>query len=66
MKLTLKVWRQAGPKARGDFVTYEVDGATEEMSFPELLDVLNERLIAEGSEPIAFESDCREGICGAG
>ena len=65
MKLTLKVWRQAGPEAPGDFVTYEVDGATEEMSFPELLDVLNERLIAEGSEPIAFESDCREGICGA-
>jgi succinate dehydrogenase / fumarate reductase iron-sulfur subunit len=65
MKLTLKVWRQAGPEAVGDFVTYEVDGATEEMSFPELLDMLNERLIAEGSEPIAFESDCREGICGA-
>jgi succinate dehydrogenase / fumarate reductase iron-sulfur subunit len=65
VKLTLKVWRQAGPEAPGDFVTYEVDGATEEMSFPELLDVLNERLIAEGSEPIAFESDCREGICGA-
>jgi succinate dehydrogenase / fumarate reductase iron-sulfur subunit len=65
MKLTLKVWRQAGPEAVGDFVTYEVDGATDEMSFPELLDMLNERLIAEGSEPIAFESDCREGICGA-
>jgi succinate dehydrogenase / fumarate reductase iron-sulfur subunit len=65
VRLVLKVWRQAGPEVRGDFVTYEVDGATEEMSFPELLDVLNERLIAEGSEPIAFESDCREGICGA-
>jgi succinate dehydrogenase / fumarate reductase iron-sulfur subunit len=65
VKLTLNVWRQAGPEARGDFVTYEVDGANEEMSFVELLDVLNERLIAEGSEPIAFESDCREGICGA-
>jgi succinate dehydrogenase / fumarate reductase iron-sulfur subunit len=65
VRLTLKIWRQAGPEARGDFVAYEVDGVTEEMSFPELLDVLNERLIAEGSEPIAFESDCREGICGA-
>jgi succinate dehydrogenase / fumarate reductase, iron-sulfur subunit len=65
VKLTLKIWRQAGPETRGDFVVYEVDGMTEEMSFPELLDVLNERLIAEGSEPIAFESDCREGICGA-
>jgi succinate dehydrogenase / fumarate reductase iron-sulfur subunit len=65
VRLTLKVWRQTGPQARGDFVTYEVDGVTEEMSFPELLDLLNERLIATNSEPIAFESDCREGICGA-
>jgi succinate dehydrogenase / fumarate reductase iron-sulfur subunit len=65
VKLTLKVWRQPGPEARGDFATYEVADVTEEMSFPELLDVVNERLIAEGSEPIAFESDCREGICGA-
>jgi succinate dehydrogenase / fumarate reductase iron-sulfur subunit len=65
MKLTLKVWRQAAPHARGAFVTYEVNGANEEMSFPELLDILNERLIAEGSEPIAFDSDCREGICGS-
>jgi succinate dehydrogenase / fumarate reductase iron-sulfur subunit len=65
VNLTLKVWRQAGPDAPGDFVVYEVDGASEEMSFPELLDTLNERLIAEGSEPIAFDSDCREGICGA-
>jgi succinate dehydrogenase / fumarate reductase iron-sulfur subunit len=65
VNLTLKVWRQPGPDAPGDFVVYEVDGASEEMSFPELLDTLNERLIAEGSEPIAFDSDCREGICGA-
>jgi succinate dehydrogenase / fumarate reductase iron-sulfur subunit len=65
VNLTLKIWRQAGPEARGDFATYHVDGATEEMSFPELLDLLNERLTADGSEPIAFESDCREGICGA-
>ena len=65
MNLTLRVWRQAGPEAPGDFETYEVEGATEEMSFPELLDLLNERLVAEGREPVAFESDCREGICGA-
>jgi succinate dehydrogenase / fumarate reductase iron-sulfur subunit len=65
VKLTLKIWRQEGPDARGDFSTYEVDGAKEEMSFPELLDLLNERLIAEDSDPVAFESDCREGICGA-
>jgi succinate dehydrogenase / fumarate reductase iron-sulfur subunit len=65
MKLTLRVWRQAGPRARGDFVAYEVDDAREEMSFPELLDVLNERLISEGRDPIAFDSDCREGICGS-
>jgi succinate dehydrogenase / fumarate reductase iron-sulfur subunit len=55
MKLTLKIWRQ----------TNTVEGANEEMSFPELLDLLNERLTAESSEPIAFDSDCREGICGA-
>jgi succinate dehydrogenase / fumarate reductase, iron-sulfur subunit len=65
VRLVLKVWRQAGPDAPGDFARYEVDGATEEMSFVELLDLLNERLIAGGHEPIAFESDCREGICGA-
>ena len=65
MKLTLKIWRQTGPDARGDFVSYEVDGANEEMSFVELLDLLNERLIAQGAEPVAFESDCREGICGS-
>ena len=65
MKLTLRVWRQAGPNVPGDFETYEIDNATEEMSFPELLDLLNERLVGEGREPVAFESDCREGICGA-
>jgi len=65
MKLTLKVWRQAGPDAPGDFETHELDGVTEHMSFLELLDVLNERLIAAGREPVAFESDCREGICGS-
>ena len=65
MKLTLRVWRQAGPDAAGAFEIYEIDDATEEMSFPELLDLLNEGLTAGGREPVAFESDCREGICGA-
>jgi succinate dehydrogenase / fumarate reductase, iron-sulfur subunit len=65
VKLALRIWRQPEPDAPGDFVTYAVNGVTGEMSFPELLDALNERLIAEGSEPIAFDSDCREGICGA-
>jgi succinate dehydrogenase / fumarate reductase, iron-sulfur subunit len=65
VRLTLRIWRQAGPKAPGDFATYEVDGLTEEMSFLELLDVLNEQLIAGGDEPVAFDSDCREGICGS-
>jgi succinate dehydrogenase / fumarate reductase iron-sulfur subunit len=65
VRLTLKVWRQAGPDAPGAFETYEVDGVSEEMSFLELLDVLNERLIADGREPVAFDSDCREGICGS-
>jgi succinate dehydrogenase / fumarate reductase iron-sulfur subunit len=65
VRLTLRVWRQAGPAAPGDFETYDVDGVSEEMSFLELLDVLNERLIASGREPVAFDSDCREGICGS-
>jgi succinate dehydrogenase / fumarate reductase, iron-sulfur subunit len=65
VRLTLRIWRQAGPEAPGDFATYEVDGLTEEMSFLELLDVLTEQLIAGGDEPVAFDSDCREGICGS-
>ena len=65
MRLTLRIWRQAGPEAPGAFETYEVDELTDEMSFLELLDVLNERLVAEGREPVAFDSDCREGICGS-
>ena len=64
MKLTLKVWRQAGPDAPGRFETYPADGINEEMSFLEMLDVVNERLIEAGDEPITFDSDCREGICG--
>ncbi|MFN8097560.1 MAG: succinate dehydrogenase/fumarate reductase iron-sulfur subunit [Dermatophilaceae bacterium] len=64
MKLTLKIWRQDGPRARGELVTYQVDDISPDMSFLEMLDVLNERLNAEGKEPVAFDSDCREGICG--
>ena len=65
MKLTLKIWRQPGPYEPGGFQTYVVDGVTDEMSFLELLDVLNEQLVGEGEEPVAFDSDCREGICGS-
>lgn len=64
MDLTLHVWRQAGPTDPGGFETYEASDVSEDMSFLELLDVVNERLIAEGAEPIAFDHDCREGICG--
>ena len=62
MKLTLKVWRQKDAKSKGDFVTYAAD-ANEEMSFLEMLDVVNEGLVRKGQEPIAFDHDCREGIC---
>lgn len=63
MKLTLKVWRQGG-KYKGEFVTYKLDQVSEHMSFLEMLDVLNETLISNKEEPVAFEHDCREGICG--
>lgn len=65
MKLTLDVWRQDNPAGPGRFETYEVLDATPEMSVVELLDRLNEQLVETGAEPVAFESDCREGICGA-
>lgn len=65
MNLTLKVWRQKNKDAEGKFETYPVSGISSEMSFLEMFDVLNERLINEGKEPIAFDHDCREGICGA-
>ncbi len=65
MRLTLHVWRQSGPSDAGRFETYEAADVGADMSFLEMLDVVNERLIKEGSEPIAFEHDCREGICGA-
>jgi succinate dehydrogenase / fumarate reductase iron-sulfur subunit len=64
VKLTLKVWRQSGPDTPGAFEVYEPDQITEDMSFLEMLDIVNERLIDEGREPITFDSDCREGICG--
>ncbi|UVS81253.1 succinate dehydrogenase/fumarate reductase iron-sulfur subunit [Actinokineospora sp. UTMC 2448] len=64
MKYTLRVWRQNGPDDRGRLVEYTVDGITPDMSFLEMLDVLNERLLLDGDEPIAFDHDCREGICG--
>ena len=63
MKLNLKVWRQKGAETGGKFETYTVE-ANEHMSFLEMLDVLNEQLIAEQKEPVSFEHDCREGICG--
>ncbi len=64
MKITLKIWRQPGPKASGSMVTYTQDDVSPDMSFLEMLDVLNEDLQAKGEEPVAFDSDCREGICG--
>jgi succinate dehydrogenase / fumarate reductase, iron-sulfur subunit len=64
LTLTLKVWRQDGPQAAGRFETYTASDISEDASFLEMLDVVNERLIEEGKEPITFESDCREGICG--
>ncbi len=64
MKLKLHIWRQSGPKSQGRMVTYDMPDASPEMSFLEMLDVLNERLIEKGDDPVAFDHDCREGICG--
>lgn len=64
MKLTLKIWRQKGPKDAGKLVDYAVDDVSPDMSFLEMLDVLNEQLVEKGDEPVAFDHDCREGICG--
>jgi succinate dehydrogenase / fumarate reductase iron-sulfur subunit len=64
MNLTLKVWRQKSGSTAGEFATYEAKGVIPDMSFLEMLDVVNEGLIEKGEEPIAFDSDCREGICG--
>lgn len=65
MKLTLEIWRQADSAASGRFESYVVDDATPEMSLLELLDRLNDALVADGEDPVAFDSDCREGICGS-
>jgi succinate dehydrogenase / fumarate reductase iron-sulfur subunit len=65
MKLKLQIWRQKNKTAKGKFVTYEVSDISPDMSFLEMLDVLNETLIKKNEEPIAFDHDCREGICGA-
>ena len=64
MNLTLKVWRQKNSAEKGGFQTYQVKNVSSEMSFLEMIDVLNEDLINEGKDPIAFDHDCREGICG--
>jgi succinate dehydrogenase / fumarate reductase iron-sulfur subunit len=65
VRLVLHVWRQAGAGAEGSFVDYPLDNVNPEMSFLEMLDELNERLALEGKDPVAFDHDCREGICGA-
>src|SRR5438034_2643438 len=64
MNLTLRIWRQKSAQDAGRLVQYDASDVSPDMSFLEMLDVLNERLIARGEEPIAFDSDCREGICG--
>jgi succinate dehydrogenase / fumarate reductase iron-sulfur subunit len=64
MRLTLKIWRQSGPREKGKLVRYEMDDVDPDMSFLEMLDILNGRLVEKGERPIAFDSDCREGICG--
>ena len=64
MKLTLKVWRQQNATAQGALQTYALDGVSKDMSFLEMLDLLNEQLVTQGQEPVAFDHDCREGICG--
>ena len=64
ISFTLKVWRQAGPKAKGEFKTYQMKDIPGDTSFLEMLDILNEELISKGEEPIVFDHDCREGICG--
>ena len=64
MKLTLHIWRQRNQNARGKMVEYSIDNISEDMSFLEMMDVLNSNLVKEGNEPIAFDHDCREGICG--
>jgi len=64
MKFTLNVWRQNGPQDKGHMATYQVEDITSDMSFLEMIDVLNEQLISQGIDPVVFDHDCREGICG--
>ena len=65
MNLTLKIWRQKGAKEKGQMVDYKISDVSPDMSFLEMLDVLNSELITKGEEPVAFDHDCREGICGS-
>ena len=65
MKLTLKIWRQKNAAAKGSMQTYSLDGVSADMSFLEMMDVLNEQLMEQGIDPVAFDHDCREGICGS-
>ena len=64
MKLTLKIWRQKNAADQGGFVTYVADHVSKDMSFLEMLDVLNDQLTEKGEDPVHFDHDCREGICG--
>ncbi len=64
MKLNLKIWRQPNKESKGKMVDYTLDGVSPDMSFLEMMDLLNEKLIAEGADPVTFDHDCREGICG--
>jgi succinate dehydrogenase / fumarate reductase iron-sulfur subunit len=64
INIKVKVWRQNGPKEKGHFETYPLENISQESSFLEMLDILNEKLISEGKDPVAFDHDCREGICG--
>ena len=63
MRLGLKIWRQKNANTKGKLVYYEIDNVSEHMSFLEMMDVLNSELIDKGEEPVAFDHDCREGIC---
>ncbi len=65
MNITVRIWRQAGPQSRGEMVPYRVDDVSPDLSFLEMLDILNGTLILGGREPVAFDHDCREGICGS-
>ena len=64
MDYTLKIWRQKNSQAKGKFVSYKISGISPDASFLEMLDILNDQLIEKGDDPVAFDSDCREGICG--